>query len=233
MKIIDCGWQYKLEGGTVAIKRLKFDIPIPDLRQMVLDNTIECDECNEPVRKGSKVCTEVEVYDRPFDDDTRTLILHFDPTYENYEVCSERIYDTSWSSFRYFNCEGCSRIVCEQNPSNGWHSQYRIVNECYQVCLRCYEENLLANGVDRESIENGELGGMFFSYGNPEPQAEGYEPLGDRFVGRDSQAEAVRIEILNLIDTGYQVVIGYESMAIGGVEGTISLHSKRKPVAVS
>ena len=74
---------------------------------------------------------------------------------------------------------------------------------------------------------------MFFSYGNPEPQAEGYEPLGDRFVGRDSQAEAVRIEILNLIDTGYQVVIGYERMAIGGLEGAISLHSKRKPVADS
>ena len=219
-------WQYTFDGDCVPIKRLKFDLPFEDLKQMVVDNTIECDECYEPLRIGSKVYTEVEVYDRPFEDKPRTLRLHFDPTYNNYEVCSERIYDMCWADFRYFNCEGCERIVCMQNPSNGWHSQCRIVGDCMMICLKCYEHGLLDNGVDRESIERGELSGMFFSHGNPEPLAEGYEPLGDRFVGSDTQAKAVRTEILNLMDSGYQVVIGYESMAIGGLEGTISLHRK-------
>ena len=73
-------WQYTFDGDCVPIKRLKFDLPFEDLKQMVVDNTIECDECYEPLRIGSKVYTEVEVYDRPFEDKPRTLRLHFDPT---------------------------------------------------------------------------------------------------------------------------------------------------------
>jgi hypothetical protein len=82
----------------------------------------------------------------------------------------------------------------------------------------------MEHGVDRESIENGTLPGMFFSGGNPEPLAAGYEPHGDRFVSGD--ADAVCQEVLALMDSGRQVIIGYESMGIGGGEGTVSLHSK-------
>ena len=226
MKQIEIARQYTLDGGSVTIGRLKFDRPLSEIRQMVADATVECDECWQPVRRGSKVSIDLELWSRPFDDAPRTVTLHHDPTGDNYEVCSARIYDTSYADFRYFDCEGCTRTICEQNPSNGWHTQYRIVGECTQICLKCYEEQLMENGVDREDIEDGRLPGMFFSHGNPEPLAAGYEPHGDRFVNSTDRADAVRREVLDLMDSGRQVVIGYESMAIGGLEGTVSLHSK-------
>jgi len=228
MKQIDIAWQYTLDGGSVAISRLKFDRPIAELKQLVADSTVECYECCEPVRKGSKASIDLEVWDRPFDESSRTITLHHDPTYSRYDVCSERIYDGSWADFRYFECSGCDRIVCEQNPSNGWHTQYRIIDECDQICLKCFEENVLEYGVDRESVENGKLRGLFFSHGNPEPRKAGYEWLGDRFIRSTDSANVVCREVLDLMDSGYQVVIGYESMAIGGLEGTVSLHSKIK-----
>ena len=226
MKQIDIGWQYTLDGGSVAITRLKFDRPIAELKQLVADSRVKCDECWEPVRKGSRGSIDLEVWDRPFDESSRTITLHHDPTYSRYGVCSERIYDGSWGDFRYFECSGCNRIVCEQNPSNGWHTQYRIIDEYDQICLKCYSEHVLEYGIDRESVENGQLSGMFFSHGNPEPREAGYEPLGDRFIRSTDSANAVCREVLALMDSGYQVVIGYESMAIGALEGTVSLHRK-------
>jgi len=218
-----------LEGGSVAITRLKFELPISELRQMVAAAMVECDECCEPVRKGGPASIDLEVWDRPFDDEPRTITLHHSRGHASEmfrtrsQTCSERIYDTSWSDFRYFDCAGCNRTICEQNPSNGWHSQYRIVDGD-QLCLKCYEEELMEHGVDRESIESGTLPGMFFSGGNPEPLAAGYEPYGDRFVR--GSADTVCQEVLALMDSGRQVVIGYESMGMGGGEGTVSLHSK-------
>jgi len=222
VKQVEIARQYMLEGGSMAITRLQFELPISELRQMVADAMVGCDECWEPVRKGGPASIDLDVWDGPFDDAPRTITVHHNRD-GGCGTCSERIYDSSWSDFRYFDCEGCNRTICEQNPSNGWHAQYRIVDG-EQICLKCYEDELMEHGVNRESIENGTLPGMFFSGGNPEPLAAGYEPHGDRFVSGD--ADAVCQEVLALMDSGRQVIIGYESMGIGGGEGTVSLHSK-------
>ena len=86
-----------------------------------------------------------------------------------YESCAEVLTDSSWVDFRYFECMACYRTICEQNPRNGWKVQYRVddFEDYEQICLQCYQTELLENGVNREKIENGEIDGMFFNYNDP------------------------------------------------------------------
>ena len=55
----------------------------------------------------------------------------FETPWDNEEVekrfCSEDcevayLYE---DDFAYFTCHRCEREICEQNPRNGWHIQYR------------------------------------------------------------------------------------------------------------
>jgi len=42
------------------------------------------------------------------------------------------------------------------------------------TCLKCYQELILENGVEREKLEEGFIPEMFFSWGNLEPIRAGY-----------------------------------------------------------
>jgi uncharacterized protein YcsI (UPF0317 family) len=85
---------------------------------------------------------------------------------------------------------------------------------------------ILENGVDREHFEEGKLEGMFFSGNNHEPLDAGYlidERVHNvRVAGSDKAKEICKIA-LDYIDKGGKVIIGYESMAIGGIEGYVTL----------
>lgn len=61
--------------------------------------------------------------------------------------------------------DSCDREICEQNPSNGWHIQYRDYDGD-RLCLRCYKDLILENGIDREKLEDGKIPGMSFDRGN-------------------------------------------------------------------
>ena len=158
-----------------------------------------------------------EVYDRPFDDESR--ILYF---------CDEDCLDgmTNSADFNYFWCEPCGRNICEQNPSNGYMVQDRILRG-EQVCLKCYEKDILENGTDREEFEKGELPGMFFSLGNDEAREAGFEPVPDFTAYRVGDAGPVCNKAMDLIDDGLKVLVAYEAMAIGGLEGFVTLMSKK------
>ena len=137
------------------------------------------------------------------------------------------MYEEPWA---YFMCGKCDREISEQSRQNGWHIQYRNY-EGDQVCLKCYEELVLENGVEREMLEIGKIPGMFFSYGNLEPLQEGYsevEGFSDFFVSNQERADLFRKKALELMDVGKLVVIGYERMAIGGGEGYVTLMVKDK-----
>ena len=192
--------------------------------------TVLCVVCEK--RATSKNAVKMDLYDTPWDDVPRKVWVHNDNAEKlnHYgETCIDLLYDTSWADFRYFDCVECGRTICEQNPANGWHSQVRY-DECDEpICLRCYEQEILANGVPAEKFEKGALSGMFFSYGNKELAEAGYElipEVDDRHIACQSDSRQVCDIALAEIAKGHKVIVAYESMAIGGLEGYVSLFSK-------
>ncbi len=191
-----------------------------------------CRECGE--EGAIKNMYRVELYDTPWGAEPRLEYAHKlrpanvkkeNSSLRYYESCEELLTDTGWASFRYFECPDCDRMVCSQNPRNGCHSQVRVVEE-EELCLKCYEAHILEHGVERDQIAVGQLPGMFFSSDNHEPLEAGYTCVHkDYFVG---DPKSLIAEALALIDSGHKVVIGYESMSIGGLEGTVSLFAKKE-----
>jgi len=160
-------------------------------------------------------------YETPWDDEPVAKYFCSDDCGDTY------MYEEPWA---YFMCHSCDREICEQNPWNGWHIQYRMVDG-EQICLKCYRERLLDEGLEfeRERLEDGEIPGMFFSYGNLEAKGAGYEGVPgftDYHVDSQQRADAFRKKALELLDGGRKVIIGYERLAIGGGEGYVTLMAK-------
>jgi hypothetical protein len=163
-------------------------------------------------------------FETPWDEEPVTKLFCSDDCGDTY------MYEEPWA---YFMCSRCDREISEQNPQNGWHVQYRDYDGT-MVCLKCYEDVILENGVERDKLESGKIPGMFFSYGNLEPLKAGYrevEGFKDFFVATNYDADRFRKKALELMDQGKRVVIGYERMAIGGGEGYVTLMEKEPPMA--
>jgi hypothetical protein len=176
----------------------------------------ECLMCGKPARASQTR----HAYETPWQDE---------PTAKYF--CSDDCGDTYMyeEPFAYFWCDECDREICEQNPQNGWHIQYREYDG-RTVCLRCYQELILENGVEREKLEEGQIPGMFFDWGNREALKEGYREVPGFtgfFVNSQEKVDDFRNKALEFMDRGYRVVIGYESLAIDGSEGYVTLMAKR------
>jgi len=138
--------------------------------------------------------------------------------------------------YAFFYCECCQRDICEQNPSNGWHVQYRWASDCDRVCLKCYEEDLLINGVDLDEVlRTKTIPGMFFN--SSELEAAGFEVVDGMsgvLVGcgySGSQSEDVFFNgITERLDylKDRIVIFEYDTMAIGGMGGYVTVWSKAK-----
>jgi len=118
MKTVVVAQQYRLDGSLFDIKRLKFDLPFSQLRELVVNRKkVRCDNCWDVQRIPERMLSR-EVWERPFDDEP--VVKHF---------CDENCEDLYLygGGFAYFYCDDCNREVCEQNPSNGWHRQLRLV----------------------------------------------------------------------------------------------------------
>ncbi|MGH7771438.1 MAG: hypothetical protein ACREQA_04305 [Candidatus Binatia bacterium] len=162
-----------------------------------------------------------ELYDTPWDQKPREAFFH------NQEC--EEAYCRS-GSFDYIDCESCGGTVCEQNPANGWHVQFRDHADLGYICLRCYETEILTNGQPREDFDSGRIhGGMFFSWDNHEPKDGGFDEVPgfeDYFVNGPETVIRYNRHALSLVDSGHKVVTGYERLAIGGLEGYITMFAK-------
>ena len=162
-----------------------------------------------------------EAWDKPFDEHPTDKYFCTDECGDSY------MYRDPWA---YQRCGECERDVCYQNPDNGWHVQFRdYAGE--EVCLKCYEGIVLENGMERDKLEAGQIPGMFFSHGNPEALEAGYEEVEDFsnfFIDNKHKADRFRDKALSLMDEGRKIVIGYERMAILGVEGYVTLMAKGK-----
>ena len=186
-----------------------------------------CHECGEAVLTREDHVT-IEVYDSPFDERSRTIHLHTDNEIcADYGIsCAEALYDEQWADFRYFDCLMCGRTIIRQCPSNGWHS-YVQEYEGEDICLRCYETITLKEGIARESFEEGKIHGMFFS--RQELRDAGYqevEGMEDAYIRTQSDVERYCHGAIRIMDQGYSVVTDYERMAIGGLEGYVTLWAR-------
>lgn len=161
------------------------------------------------------------LYDTPWDKEGREVFFHSDECQEGYMRSG---------SFDYTECEGCGRYVCEQNPANGWHYQFRRHEDLGFVCLQCYETEVLENGQPRSDFEgSGIKGGMFFSKWNTEPIDAGFEEVEEfkyYFVRDKREARRYNDHALSLIDAGNKVLTGYEALAYGASEGYITMLAK-------
>ena len=188
-----------------------------------------CFECREPIKKG-KGYTTLNVYDSPFDDTPKTIHLHTDnERCEDYPIsCEEALYDDRWADFRYFDCPTCRRTIIKQCPSNGWHSYFREYRG-EDICLSCYKWIILVDGVPRERFEERKIDGTFFN--QRDLIAAGYTMvpgMTDALIRTQYDGEWYCNEALRLMDKGYAVVTDYERMAIGGLEGYVTLWARQK-----
>ena len=140
--------------------------------------------------------------------------------------------------YAYFDCDCCGRTICEQNPSNGWMVQYRWMNEDNgygdKVCLRCYKEYLFQNGVDLDDVlERQTISGMFFNTSDLE--REGFTVLDGMdgcMVGSGYSGYSDPNNFFNKLKSRYEelkdkiVIFEYESMAIGGLGGYVTVWVK-------
>lgn len=188
-----------------------------------------CYECNGII-KNDEDYVIMEVYDSPFDEKAKTIHLHVDNEIcDDYGIsCAEALYDDRWADFRYFDCPICRRTIIKQCPSNGWHSYFREYRG-EDICTSCYEWIILAEGIPREKFEEGKIDGTFFNQWDL--IAAGYTMvpgMTDAHIRTQYDAEWYCNEALRLMDNGYAVVTDYERMAIGGLEGYVTLWARQR-----
>jgi len=196
-------------------------------RDMKENNGVKryCNECGEVIRRNEDYTT-LEVYDSPWDK-PKEIYVHVDNELNDYGIsCREALYDEHWADFRYFDCPMCDRTIIRQCPTNGWHSYVRITDEGEEICLRCYEEEILEHGIPREKFEQHTIAGMFFN--QEELRNKGWEQVIWRtFLHSKASVQTYCEEAIQYIDDGYKVITDYERLGLGGGEGYVSLWVKR------
>jgi hypothetical protein len=151
------------------------------------------------------------VFSRPFDLNPEELLFS---CYFAYKCYVGEVYS---KDFAYYYCDGCNRYVCGQNPSNGWHSQIHV-HDGWIECNKCYEERVLSEGINSDFDNN--LPGQFFN--DKDIEANGWQIINDHVKGSKQVIDTVA----KLINSGRKVLINYERMAIGGLEGYVSVYIK-------
>jgi len=172
--------------------------------------------------------TTLTVYDSP-SDDPKQIHLHTENEIRaDYRIsCEQALYDEHWSAFRYFNCSVCNRIVIRQSPSSGWHSYVRETEDG-EVCLRCWEEDIYENGIPREKFEEVLIPGMSYNRGDLASHGFGQVPGFEYFpITSGLKAKAFCDAAIQVIDGGCLVAVDYERMAIGGLEGYVTMWAKK------
>ena len=169
-----------------------------------------------------ELAIDPEFYSRPFDDvpEENYFVNHFAANCYRGIIYSK--------DFAYFDCDDCGRTICQQNPSNGWISQMHVIDGIGTICNKCYEEGALVNGINDE-FDGESIPGQFFN--ESEILEAGWEKVedsilaGSGYSGHRDPKYAIGL-IQKWIDAGKKVLVNYESMAIGGLGGYISIYIK-------
>lgn len=210
--------------------------PEPDDDYHIITNPDDVIKCTEfwGVWGFKEDMIQGGLYDTPWSSEPREEYFSSQFAYDcNYG----RVYS---KDFAYFHCEECYRDICEQNPSNGWTVQYRLRDDCYQICLKCYEEDILSNGEDVDSmLRNKTIKGSNFS--NKELLDTGYaiEPtLYNVLVGMGYSGNQSPDVFFNELKTvrkekpDHLFVCQLGSTAIGALGGYVTIWTKGNQTSV-
>jgi len=180
------------------------------------EDLTECHNCEQPIYKKDGIATEW--YDTPFKKEPVERVFCSNFCADGYKG---QIYS---KDFAYFTCCECERTICEQNPLNGWHVQWRPLDEGSgeQICLACYKKRLLESGLTDEEIASGTMHGMFFN--TRDLDEAGFIEHSSHNVKNTDDAKAVSEELKKLKAEGNIVLINYDRLAIGGLEGFIEVY---------
>lgn len=192
----------------------------------------ECHECGEVFKKRETLKSgkvqEIQLYDDPWATEACIVRVHADNE-EGHGTCLDKLTDTGWADFRYFDCPICKRLVVGQCLDNGWRS-YRKEHRGEEICVKCYQEIKLEDGEDVEVFVNGKIPGDFFPAAELNAFGWSLVPgMGNRHIDSTSSTHAFCQMALTMIRKGYKVLVDYDNMGIGGLEGYVSLYCKRDP----
>lgn len=208
-----------IEGSVAFIDLVKIK-DIPGLSNP--EDTVRCDELYD-IYIFKDLAYSPEIYSRPFDNSP-------DEVYFCCSFAADCFLGNVYSKdFSYETCYECGRTICTQNPSNGWHVQGHY-DESGWICNKCKEEIYLEYGIN-DDFDGETIPGQFFNYQDIE--AAGWEQVADNVgvgMGRSSNypVQPVIDTIRSYIDAGNLVLVNYESMAIGGLGGYVSIYIKDK-----
>jgi hypothetical protein len=147
---------------------------------------------------------------QPFDEEGLELVLC--------EECANEPQE-----FRY--CEYCCRYI--------WNNNGRRVNISYDenegiICAECYQEDVLRHGQPAKDFLQGTIKGDFYDREDLEEnnflKDSSYQiGLGYSSYHGYSDVERLNNRALELIEHNYQVIVNYESLAIGGLGGYVQI----------
>lgn len=195
-------------------------------------NTIRCSEFWD-LWIYKELAIESDLYNTPWDASP-------DGQYFSCWFARDCTYGNVYSKdFAYFQCPDCGRDICQQNPSNGWHTQYRFVSDYEMVCISCLQEQQLKDGIDVERVLNSESLDQAMFFDHAELESNGWVEADDtmlvgmgRFDSSYGDAKRVFDRIKHLDQQGYKIIIDIDSMAIGGLGGYVTMYVKPKEVLV-
>lgn len=187
----------------------------------------------------------VELFDTPWEETTE--LTYFGNAYLA-DCYRGEIYS---KDFAYFTCDCCGRIICQQNPRNGWHVQMRVMNDCETLCLKCVEELTLSEGITAEEcgmrtgkttaagIIDGEvyidgtvyrpkssIGAKAMFHSHSELRDAGFTEGHSFYVTDEASARRVNYYMLERIAAGSTVLVDLDRMAIGGLEGYVTVWTR-------
>jgi hypothetical protein len=202
---------------------------IPRDHKTPYTKTDKCHECDEKIKMGKAgypldSVKYLKVFDDPWATEACHVVLH-DDNDEGNGTCLEKLFDTSCSDFRYFECEICHRVIIRQCPDNGWRSYVKERNGA-EICIKCWQDDILEHGHSLESLDQG-IPGEFFNHSDLNTFLWSLvSGCNNVHVLSISQSKEILQRAKNLIKQRYKVLFNINSMAYGGSEGYVSLYCK-------
>ena len=197
---------------------------IPQIRKPFVEKGT-CHECGEKIKKN-EAFVELEIFDNPFEKTPSIVRVHSGNEDEYGLTCEDKLTDESWAYFRYFTCAECGRMIIRQCPDNGWRS-YVKYRDGEEICVACYQEDILENGLSEEAFLNGRIPGDFF--GRDDILDNGWTPVQQYqgfFLKGAARVAEIRDAAITRLEAGKKVMIDYDRIGLDGSEGYVSLYEK-------
>lgn len=207
----------------------KFNISVIS-KKLMIEEAVDEDDFDEEIIE----CTEFDIfcfkslsiksylYSQPWDEEPE------DNYYSSYFAIDCMVGQIYNKDFTYSKCDWCEKNICEQNPFNGWVTQFRDVNNNEErICLKCLQESILVMGIPEESFEQNKIPSEAMFYSHSELKEFNWELYkSDIRIQTIDDTENMNQICLKLLNKEKKVLLDLSSMSIGGLEGYLNIYIK-------